>query len=289
MTKKSFTVPRELFHRSGWDTLPPLRKAVMLSMYGECDDFGVLPVSEVGRQARLDSGIDWEYMNEILCELKNKGFITLYEVENKEFIQIHRYDEHLSALKLKRRKRDWPSTLSTTCRQPVDTMSTPRRQPVDKVETHVEQDADKDAHNAGHNHIYNNNILLLDNSNETKSNKSKARAKKKMSAYPDEKFNAFWKAYFEAAKSFGANAGAKKEAYDMWKKERAGDSYDEVMSGLEKWKASSDWENLRIRHAVRWLKARMWEDTPIPRNMKGNKEHFMPVDSGPLLTDDIPF
>ena len=63
MTKKSFTVPRELFHRSGWDTLPPLRKAVMLSMYGECDDFGVLPVSEAGRQARLDSGIDWEYMN----------------------------------------------------------------------------------------------------------------------------------------------------------------------------------------------------------------------------------
>ena len=289
MTTKAFTIPRHLFIRTGWATLPPLRKAVMLSMYGECDDFGVLPVSEAGRIARLDSAIDWEYMNEILCELKNKDFITLYEVENKEFIQIQGYDDHLSALKLKRRNREWPSPLSTTCRQPVDAMSTPRRQPVDKAETHVEQVVKKAEHNVAHNHIDNICNILLDNPNSTKGNNSNARAKKKMSHYPDEKFNAFWKAYFEAAKSFGANAGSKKEAFDMWKKECAGGSFEEVMAGLEKWRVSSDWADRRIRHAMRWLKGRMWEDTPVPRNVKGNKEHFMPDESGPMFTDDIPF
>jgi hypothetical protein len=268
--RKSFTVPLALLERPQYSRLNPLHKGLLLGLYAECDDYGILPALKAGRRSEMDL-IGHEAVADALKKFHERGLIRIYIVDDEEFVRLVDYDQHLSSQQIARRLTRWPHQVNMDD-NPNDSGELPKRKAV-RVSRSVKQKGGKPT--------------TTKKTNDTKSltnkrlgNNSKTRAKK------EQEFEKFWVEYRTTAKSFGKGPGSRKEAFTWWA--RHNPPLAEVLEGLAKWAQSQDWADGFVRHAVNWLKGELWKDDPSPA--KGLKPHFQPTETKPVITEDeIPF
>jgi len=71
-------------------------------------------------------------------------------------------------------------------------------------------------------------------------------------------FETYWKALPEKAQACG-----KKAAFSSWKTAmKNGATVDEIMAGLERWKASRSWAEGFVTYATTWLNQERWTVQP---------------------------
>lgn len=93
-------------------------------------------------------------------------------------------------------------------------------------------------------------------------NISKARSGRQRSPNYTESFESFWVAY-------PSGYGNKKATFEQWKRINPDDALrEEIMAGLERWKASRRWQEGYVKSAHIWLRDRWWEDE-VPADKPG--------------------
>lgn len=171
-----------------------------------------------------ETGLSIQQVRTALSHLKSTGEITDNACSRYRIITISKYDDYQT-----------PTDESTDNQQTTNRQSTDDQQTINRQSTGYQQQYNNNNNNnKGTMEQGNNNSLLIDS----------------------DRFDSFWKEYPKKV--------SKVAAIKAWKKLKPdGILYGTIMSALEKWKLSDEWQRdggQYIPHPATWLNGRRWED-----------------------------